>query len=229
MVVSKLPVRIFLSVADAARAAQDNDRIGKLRVDARRSGPELASETRLVALNRGEAILPVRFKTYERSVEKGRTRFGGRFEYLLDLAASTVIFPNLQALYAGAAVLIGHADIVRLRDRFETRRANGYSDMIVNLRMKNGHIVEMQLHVQPMFVAKQFEQVLYSRRRVLATADPVKHAALIAILNGAARQIYALAHLAIDENRRLSDLETAMMAKLTQQALDLYETARAQV
>ncbi len=228
MRVFKVPVRAAQSTSDMD-ATQNTGLLRKLFVEAKPSKPELTRLTVLTARTRGEGILPVRFKTYERAREKGLTEQAGHFERLLDLAASTVVFPNLQALYAGACALISAADVVRLRDRFENPRANGYSDMIVNLRMTNGHIVEMQLHVQPMLTAKRFEQVLYSRRRVLEAKDPAKYASVIRTLHDTATEIYGIARIALEQNRRLTVAEELEMTDLTQHALNVVEGAFSQV
>lgn len=220
MLVRRLQVRL-LNQPDAPPPVQNTARVGKLFVDARQTVHPLGSVSHHVARTGQGRTLPqgVRVKSLDRAREKAHAELSGRFEYLVDLAATTAVFPSLQALFTGACALVKICDIVRLRDRFEAPRDSGYSDMCVNIRMPNGHIVEFQLHAQPMFVAKQFEQVLYNRRRVLVATSKPEHAAAIDRLTDTAKAVYAIARFAMDRNRPLIESEIAAMGQLVSEAL----------
>jgi len=57
------------------------------------------------------------------------------------------------------------------RNRFRQATASGYRDVVLNARLPNGHIMELQLHVKPMIKAKDKTHGLYQEIRGLDTKD----------------------------------------------------------
>ncbi|RLP95477.1 hypothetical protein EAD89_01505 [Micromonospora sp. BL4] len=93
---------------------------------------------------------------------------------LLDLAAAKVEFRCLDDLYVALARLRDHPDvvIVSFEDRFVFPMSSGYRDVQLGLRMRNGHIAELRLHLAALDAVAVWEHVLYEvRRDVEALAD----------------------------------------------------------
>jgi len=55
--------------------------------------------------------------------------------------------------------------VIRLKDRFE-KPVNGYRDVLMNVETSNGHIVEMQLHLESILKVKDgMGHALYEQER----------------------------------------------------------------
>jgi hypothetical protein len=111
-----------------------------------------------------------------------------------------VICENPQQVYKALGKLESQFKVVRVKDRFE-KPVNGYRDMLVNLEMSNGHIVEVQLHV----------------RSVMEVKNGAGHK-----LYEESRSIYAKAKT---ENRPLTAQEAETVGRLEQQQKQLYDDA----
>ena len=163
---------------------------------------ELSAATRQIASgNNGEALIPDKLKGIDRATEKMNAEYGGDGSNLTDLARSSVVFEDLDDLYKGLDQLKGEFEIVRIKDRFANPTSAGYRDVLVNVRMSNGHVVEMQFHVKSILDVK---------------AGP-GHAIYEQV-----RTIEATAKL---EGRELTAAETKQIADLNQQSRGLYEEA----
>ena len=98
-------------------------------------------------------------------MEKITADYGGDASRITDLARSSIIFENPQQVYQALEVLQNKFDLVRIKDRFQNP-ANGYRDILLNLEMPNGHVVEMQLHLRSILEVKNgIGHELYERVR----------------------------------------------------------------
>ena len=91
-------------------------------------------------------------------------------------------------------------ELVRIKNRFQNP-ANGYRDILLNLEMPNGHVVEMQLHL----------------RSILEVKNGIGHE-----LYEKVRSIKALAQT---ENRPLTRLEIEQIRESELEMERLYERA----
>ena len=57
------------------------------------------------------------------------------------------------------------SQMLAIKDRFANPRPSGYRDMALYIRMSNGHIVELQLHLAIMLAAKVKETPFYVESR----------------------------------------------------------------
>jgi hypothetical protein len=178
--------------------ASDLDTLYK---DAEVAQTELSDATRAIAKQvGGEPLIPSSLKGRERTQEKIQSDYDGDASRITDLARSSVICENPQQVYKALGELESQFKVVRVKDRFE-KPVNGYRDMLVNLEMSNGHIVEVQLHV----------------RSVMEVKNGAGHK-----LYEESRSIYAKAKT---ENRPLTAQEAETAGRLEQQQKQLYDDA----
>lgn len=88
---------------------------------------------------------------------------------LKDLAAAKVKFHRLEDLYNALDQLDRDPKvvIVGIKDRFLRPMRSGYRDILVNLRMSNGHVAELRLHLAAIDEVAKWEHPLYEVRRDL--------------------------------------------------------------
>lgn len=102
-------------------------------------------------------------KSMDRAMDKAKeneVKLGDQYEAvknLADIIAGTLIFDSLKALAAGYKTIkrllaADGARIVRLINRINNVNTR---DFLLNIRMKSGFVVELQLHLRPTFDAKQ--------------------------------------------------------------------------
>ncbi|MEU8044441.1 toxin glutamine deamidase domain-containing protein [Micromonospora echinofusca] len=86
---------------------------------------------------------------------------------LKDLAAAKVEFHRLEDLYNALDQLDRDPEvvIVGIKDRFLRPMRSGYRDILVNLRMPNGHVAELRLHLAAIDEVAKWEHPLYEVRR----------------------------------------------------------------
>lgn len=114
----------------------------------------------------GDALFPPGLKGRERAIEKAMTKYGGNFAALTDLSRATLAFDRLEDVYAAVGLLEQRGlRFVRLNDRFLRPIAEGYRDIITNVRLPNGHVAELQLHVKGIAKVKEQSHKLYERQR----------------------------------------------------------------
>jgi hypothetical protein len=130
----------------------------------------------------GEAIFPPAQPDNPHGLkgkERSRQRiadFGGDASQLTDIARGSIAFDSVDRLYSSLAFLDRKTEIVAIKDRFVNPTAGGYRDVLLKLRMSNGHVVELQLHLKGIIAVKNGEgHRLYEAQRDLWTlADKEK-------------------------------------------------------
>ncbi|MBA3394497.1 MAG: DUF4157 domain-containing protein [Deltaproteobacteria bacterium] len=185
--------------SDAPR--QGSNDLDQLYRDAAVAQQELANITRTIASDLGgRPMIPDKLKGRERAQQKIDADYGGDPGRITDLARSSIEFDSPQQLRAAVEQMRAAGEVVRVKDRFETP-ADGYRDIMMNVRMSNGHIVEVQMHLKAILDVKNgpghhlYEQV----RTIDATAKT--------------------------EGRPLTPHETAERARLVQEMTKLYDDA----
>ncbi|MEV0325554.1 toxin glutamine deamidase domain-containing protein [Micromonospora echinospora] len=96
-------------------------------------------------------------------------KYGGDAARLTDLAAAKVEFRSLDRLYVALEKLSREPSIRILlsRDRFRLPQSSGYRDVQLRLRMANGHVAELRLHLAQLDEVASWEHALYEVRRDL--------------------------------------------------------------
>ena len=147
---------------------QSSNDLDELYQQAAEAQPYLNQLTQKVANQLGgEALIPKTLKARERSQEKIAADYGGDASRITDLARSSVIFETEEQVLQALNVLQQDMNVLRVKNRFE-KPVNGYRDVLLNLLMPNGHIVEMQLHLRSILEAKyQFGDNIYQEIRTI--------------------------------------------------------------
>ena len=180
---------------------QNSSNLDELYQQASEAQEYLSQATEEIA-NRlgGKPLIPPTLKGRERTLEKITADYGGDASRITDLARSSIIFNNPEQVYRALEVLQNQFNVARIKDRFQNP-ANGYRDILLNLEMPNGHVVEMQLHL----------------RSILEVKNGIGHE-----LYEKVRGIKALAQT---ENRPLTRLEIEQIRESELEMERLYERA----
>lgn len=96
-------------------------------------------------------------------------------ETLKDLVRGSLIFNTEQQAVAAIETIRAKYDVLRVKDRFAKPLATGYRDILINVRLDNGTIAEIQLHIPGMFAAKDLGHEVYGVERA-KPAGPAKDA-----------------------------------------------------
>ncbi|MFG1776060.1 toxin glutamine deamidase domain-containing protein [Micromonospora sp. NPDC049048] len=127
---------------------------------------------------------------------------------LKDLAAAKVEFQRLDDLYDALDELNRdpRVVIVGIKDRFLRPMRSGYRDILVNLRMSNGHVAELRLHLAAIDEVAKWEHPLYEVRRDIEALAEAQDRPLTsteqAVRYGLSREGQAAYWQAMDDNRR---------------------------
>jgi hypothetical protein len=145
---------------------------------------ELTSRTEQIAHDtHGDAHSRPGPKQRARSKQKIDAEYRGDASQLLDLAGTKIAYKTLDELYKGlaTAVEVLGSDVVYIKDRFVKPADSGYRDILLNVRMSNGHIAELRLHLESIDKFAGIEHASYEVRRsieAIATARPLGKRAL---------------------------------------------------
>ncbi|MBY6196629.1 RelA/SpoT domain-containing protein [Vibrio hangzhouensis] len=141
-------------------------------------------------------------KSAERAKEKIRTELNGETNQITDLARGTIVADDVKSLVSAYEALNREAKVVRVKNRFKSPAPSGYRDLNILVQLpKTGIIAEVQLHLKAIADVKSGpEHDLYE------------------IIQGIERKAAA-------QQRSLNDIETAQIASLRRQSLELYQNA----
>jgi hypothetical protein len=152
---------------------QRTNNLDQLYNEASVAQSDLNDLTRAVASNHGgEPVIPPTLKGRARAQEKIAAEYDGDASRIVDLARSSIEFKNFRELEAALRDIASSAKVVRMKDRFAKPLPSGYRDVLLNVEMKNGHVVEMQLHLKSILEVKGgIGHKLYEQERsILAKA-----------------------------------------------------------
>ncbi|MEV4198644.1 toxin glutamine deamidase domain-containing protein [Micromonospora globbae] len=161
---------------DPARRHDGAYRSGYLRVlyeDAAVAQLELNALVTRLAGDRARAGWRRAPKDHQRVLDK-LVEYDDDASRLTDLAAAKLEFRRLDDLYEVLRELGQDPDVVvvDIKDRFVRPQRSGYRDVLLRLRMSNGHVAELRLHLRALDDVAEWEHALYEVRRDLeALAD----------------------------------------------------------
>lgn len=129
-------------------------------------------------------------------------KYGGDGSQLTDLVGTKIQFDRVENMYRALDALSRDPDlkIVSFDDRLRQPQSSGYRDLQLNVRLENGHVAELRLHLTHIDDVAGYEHALYEVRRDFGT-------------------------LARKEGRLPSPEEAALEAALTEQVRARFETA----
>ncbi|WP_433390248.1 toxin glutamine deamidase domain-containing protein [Micromonospora sp. KLBMP9576] len=121
-----------------------------------------------LADGRGTASWRKEPKGYQRVLDK-ISEYENDVSSLKDLAGARIQFDRLDDLY-GCLAAIGHnpgVEVLAKKDRFLRPQLSGYRDVLLSLRMSNGHVAELRLQLIALDEVAEWEHALYEVRRDL--------------------------------------------------------------
>ncbi|MGE0872535.1 MAG: RelA/SpoT domain-containing protein [Kofleriaceae bacterium] len=137
---------------DALRQTTSN--LDELYVHAEQAQQALTAATKSISGEVGAtAEIPPALKSRARAIEKINADYDGDASKITDLARSSIVCDSVDQVTQAARSLKDQFPVVRVKDRF-ANPAGGYRDMLFNVRMPNGHIVEVQVHLRAIKGAK---------------------------------------------------------------------------
>ena len=156
---------------------------------------------RIAAETGGEPGFRLEPKDDARALAKIRG-YGGDGSQLTDLVGAKIQFARVADLYRALDALSHDPDleIVSFEDRLRNPVPSGYRDLQLNVRLPNGHVAELRLHLTHIDDVAAYEHALYEVRRDFKT-------------------------LSRKEGRLLSPEEAALDAALTEQVRERFGTA----
>lgn len=105
-------------------------------------------------------------KTKKAAEDKVRERYGGDWsEGAVDLVRATIAVDKYEDLMEVVEKLkeSGVELAAKPRNRYRDATSSGYRDVVLNARLPNGHVMELQLHLKPVLQAKESNHGLYSQ------------------------------------------------------------------
>ncbi len=142
--------------------------INELRADAAVAQAELKTIATALAGERGKPGWRNEPKSDDRVRDK-LVEYGNDASRLKDLAAAKAEFSTLNDIYDALGGLVDDPEltILDVKDRFVVPSGSGYRDILLNLRLSNGHVGELRLHLKALEDVAEWEHALYEVRRDL--------------------------------------------------------------
>lgn len=196
---------------------QTTSNIDELFAQAERSKPVLDKLTNEIAAKFGAtAIIRGDLKQRKRAEEKTVHDYSGDGARLLDIARTALVADSLEALDEIVKAIGEKVEIVREKNRFDLPMASGYRDRVLNLRLPDGHIVEMQLHLTDLYNVKKASHANYKTVRALAEQLDERDGAGEYVIRGR------------DRARKMDNMNEALLtiAFVNKSAVDRYNERR---
>ena len=165
----------------------------------------LKKMTRIIAAcTGGAAAFPPGggLKGRKRAIEKIEVELDGDTSALMDISRSSIEYDNVDQVYQALEYIFLHGyEVVRLKDRALEPLPSGFWDIHLNLRMPNGHIIELQLHLKETRRYSierghdRYEQIREMKARAVREKRPLtpEERATIDRLNCEQRRVYQAA------------------------------------
>lgn len=125
---------------------------------AKETGHEIDSLGKNIAAKYGGTVTPINYKSAESIKRKVDNEYGGNINELKDSVRNTVILNDESAVDNALNELSQNKDILRIKRQKAESDPLGYSGAIMNVRMSNGLIGEVQVNTDKMIYAKQDEK-----------------------------------------------------------------------
>jgi hypothetical protein len=142
--------------------------VDRLLAAAAEAQPKLNDTGREIARGPPQGRFEAREKPKDRERVMEKVAEYGDASRVTDLAAGRIVYPTLDALYAGverASRELGDR-VVDVKDRFAKPADSGYRDVLMNVKMDNGgHIAELRFELEPVSKLAGMEHAVYEIRR----------------------------------------------------------------
>ena len=107
----------------------------------------------IASMTNGTAKIP-KLKDQNTAVGKSEGEYGGDHSRLVDICRASIIYNSYKDLMEGLGKSKEMITLVREKNRFAEPTLAGYRDILLNVRLSNGHIAELQLHLQQIMDVK---------------------------------------------------------------------------
>jgi len=164
MAISKNASKTF----PTTKPKQSSDVFSSLRREAMEGFDELKTVADQIASSTGgTASHRNKLKGFDRSWDKIVKKYGSDASGLIDTIGSKIVYQDFKGIYGAIDILINSSpvEVVYFQDRFLTPVASGYSDIIMSVRLSNGHIAELRLHLASVDAIFEKEHRLYEKIR----------------------------------------------------------------
>jgi hypothetical protein len=86
-----------------------------------------------------------------------------------DIVRASIIVDREADIPAAIAAVQGEFEVIpgRLKDRFKKPMDTGYRDVLMNVRLENGTIAELQIHIPEIYATKELGHLVYEGERQL--------------------------------------------------------------
>lgn len=180
--------------------SQDLDQLYQEAAIANLELQNIANE--LATMTGGKVVLPPGgLKERKRTEEKIKFEYNGDASRITDLARLSIEYDSLTQLYEALTVSPESFNIVRMKDRFLKPTPGGYRDILLNIKLSNQHIAEVQV--------------------TLTSINKVRFESGYKIYN----QVRQIQNIAQVENRELTTAELQKINELNRASQLLYEQA----
>jgi (p)ppGpp synthase/HD superfamily hydrolase len=87
---------------------------------------------------------------------------------MVDIAGSRIVYKTLAEAYNGLKIIRGNFDVVYFKDRYASPVPSGFRDILLNVKMSNGHIVELRVTLESIENIAKIEHIeSYGPRRTI--------------------------------------------------------------
>ena len=107
----------------------------------------------IASMTNGTAKIP-KLKDQNTAVGKSEGEYGGDHSRLVDICRASIIYNSYKNLMEGLGKSKEMITLVREKNRFAEPTLAGYRDILLNVSLSNGHIAELQLHLQQIMDVK---------------------------------------------------------------------------
>ena len=121
---------------------------------AKKSAPQLDEIANRIAQEHGATVTPTDLKSQASIMRKATNDYGGDVSQVKDAVRNTIIAPR-DGIEGVLKSLQGNSIFARLKRQLSDQDALGYSGNIVNVRMANGSLGEIQVNTAKMIYAKE--------------------------------------------------------------------------
>jgi ribosomal protein L21 len=154
---------------------------------------ELADETH------GKAVFAPGLKGRERANEKIKSNLNNDPALLLDVERASIEYNTVNDMYNGLSSLEKKVTIVAFKDRFLHPKISGYRDILLDIKLSNGLIAEIQLNLAKIIKFKEGEHKDYEVTRSIIGQGKIQHHLLTAEETNKIQILQAKAKLQYDK------------------------------
>lgn len=137
---------------------------------------DYAASIKALAERLGAEAKTAPVKSMKRSVEKlyddeAETGQPSQPDGIKDLVRASIVVRSEEEVADAIAAVRETLDVVRVKDRFAKPLDTGYRDVLMNVRLPDGLMAELQIHIPEMLAAKELGHLLYEIERALPPGE----------------------------------------------------------